>query len=544
MDHLDHRRQISTLLAWCALNGLEIDSRLKLDWDPKTGIAVYSKGSNIPPNTKLVRIPRHAVLSTKSCTLSEHMSSTPYGLGAQLALSLALYAEILKGKFSRWFGYLQSLPYTDVDIPVFWDLEMEIGPGSRRLEDGREALKWLRGTEVWKILQKRSENNRNLIEELNDYYHETAETLILRHRDKILSQFPVTPTLHGFHRAYALVSSRAFIVDAYHGLCMVPIADAFNHESPNHVHLESDYYVCPECGSLHECVHDWDNPPTVLGIDSINTAHKAVAIADDELESDLFMVSVTAVPSGVEVFNTYGETLTNAQLLTQYGFILEANDNDTLTWDIYQLLHDHASGGEQRSVVDIGALWKQLCPSDWSIVSRSGLVYFANADMNVITSPLTLNGDGKISHQMWLIVSLHALHRVGKSFRNETVPTLSRLRNLLSTQMILEVHLERDETEGQVAGPIDSYDFDTKLLKELEELCQLMIHLCADRKAKTAFSGTIPEVGEYFDTLSHEKPRTRMAVSLVLNELSLLDSCQIMWTGLLGMVRRVGEWVP
>ncbi|KIL60477.1 hypothetical protein M378DRAFT_918024 [Amanita muscaria Koide BX008] len=77
---MDHRRQISTLLAWCALNGLEIDSRLKLDWDPKTGIAVYSKGSIIPLNTKcehlvppLAPARRFTVLSsgshTKTCCI-------------------------------------------------------------------------------------------------------------------------------------------------------------------------------------------------------------------------------------------------------------------------------------------------------------------------------------------------------------------------------------------------------------------------------------------------------------------------------------------
>jgi hypothetical protein len=32
-------------------------------------------------------------------------------------------------------------------------------------------------------------------------------------------------TLGGFFRAYSLVSSRAFLIDAYHGLAMVPIAD-------------------------------------------------------------------------------------------------------------------------------------------------------------------------------------------------------------------------------------------------------------------------------------------------------------------------------
>jgi hypothetical protein len=33
-----------------------------------------------------------------------------------------------------------------------------------------------------------------------------------------------------------------------------------------------------------------------------------------------------------EVFNTYGARLTNAELLVRYGFVLDANDNDILTW--------------------------------------------------------------------------------------------------------------------------------------------------------------------------------------------------------------------
>lgn len=36
----------------------------------------------------------------------------------------------------------------------------------------------------------------------------------------------VEPSLPGFCHAYSLVSSRAFLADAYHGLAMVPVADA------------------------------------------------------------------------------------------------------------------------------------------------------------------------------------------------------------------------------------------------------------------------------------------------------------------------------
>jgi hypothetical protein len=44
----------------------------------------------------------------------------------------------------------------------------------------------------------------------------------------ILAEHPYLSqtTLSRFCDAYALVSSRAFIVDGYHGLAMVPIADA------------------------------------------------------------------------------------------------------------------------------------------------------------------------------------------------------------------------------------------------------------------------------------------------------------------------------
>jgi hypothetical protein len=62
--------------------------------------------------------------------------------------------------------------------------------------------------------------------------------------------------VEGFLRAYSFMSSRAFVVDAYHGLSMVPIADAlvffrllvpnnfskqcafctFNHVNENHAH--------------------------------------------------------------------------------------------------------------------------------------------------------------------------------------------------------------------------------------------------------------------------------------------------------------------
>jgi len=50
------------------------------------------------------------------------------------------------------------------------------------------------------------------------FYYSVAEPLLERAR--------LSPSEKGFRHAYALVSSRSFMVDAYHGLAMVPIADA------------------------------------------------------------------------------------------------------------------------------------------------------------------------------------------------------------------------------------------------------------------------------------------------------------------------------
>ena len=62
---------------------------------------------------------------------------------------------------------------------------------------------------------------------ISTYYHQVAVPLLLDHLD--LWRGPMSnrePSLYGFYRSFSLVSSRAFLVDAYHGLSMVPIADA------------------------------------------------------------------------------------------------------------------------------------------------------------------------------------------------------------------------------------------------------------------------------------------------------------------------------
>jgi hypothetical protein len=146
-----------------------------------------------------------------------------------------------------------------VDIALFWSsdvydssfeqTEKETQSGAASLDmspheqDFKEAQAWLRGTELERQIQGLDHSGVSLLvgssnsdaeiridvlpfygtgqltqEAVRHYYVDVAEPL--------LTDCYLPTSLQGFYRAYSLVSSRAFHVDAFHGLAMVPIADA------------------------------------------------------------------------------------------------------------------------------------------------------------------------------------------------------------------------------------------------------------------------------------------------------------------------------
>ena len=134
----------------------------------------------------------------------------------------------LLGTDSRWHGYLQSLPATTVPIARLWG-----HPSGFDDQDAVDAARWLNGTEVQRELQdedgalltvcfhRRVANGLRSTksqDEIDNFYQAEARLLI--------ESVNLRPTLAGFLHAYSLVCSRAFLVDAYHGLSMVPVADA------------------------------------------------------------------------------------------------------------------------------------------------------------------------------------------------------------------------------------------------------------------------------------------------------------------------------
>ncbi|KAJ3880005.1 hypothetical protein F5051DRAFT_483120 [Lentinula edodes] len=489
---MEHR--ITTLLNWCTTINIEIDERLQIVPDA-AGLTVYSSATPIEPLQTLVKIPRTAVLSAKSCSASQFIESSPYGLEAQLALSLALLVEIERGTSSRWYGYLQSLPDTVVSLPVFWGLEFEEGT-LEDIEDGKDALKWLKGTEVEKLLV--GSDGTPLIDSLRKYFHEIVTPTMARLSSESL------PSFHHFCRAYSLASSRAFLVDAYHGLSMVPIADAFNHTDEYHVHLETEYEVCPECGSLQQCLHDRDIEPTL--------GHPTSGFQQIEKDNTYDMVSNAAITPHSEVFNTYGETLSNAQLLTRYGFILDVNENDNVSWELESLIHflEESKPSKSRgSCTPLELPWNTLVKSfDVDVFSNSELIF------KPAEAAYCINCEGKVSWQFWLVVVFH------------------QCASLVPAEEILSISMElgRYQTSREIQNlgvsvTIGATTRHNYLLPSLAQKTACMIRdLCQQRKTYLGDGRDQEGLGNLVDELDSSQSRTKLALLQVMTEISILNS--------------------
>ncbi|KAF8911619.1 hypothetical protein CPB84DRAFT_1762387 [Gymnopilus junonius] len=447
--------QVNVLLEWCAANCIFIDPhmRIALDVDEDEGgrgcLGVYSTEKFIPPNYTLVRIPKDAVLSVRSCSLSGYIPFSPYGLEAQLALSLALYAEILRETQSRWFGYLQSLPAGLVDLPMF-------------------------------DLNSRSEDGLTTLEEINRFYHDFAEPLLLQHM--ALWQYGSTtssiPTLNGFYRAFSLVHRALSSVDAYHGLSMVPIADW-----ENHVHLESDYNVCPECGSLEECPHDAEESSEG------RTAPK----------SKIRMLIMICLRYDFQyIWGRLDERPSCSTSMVSF-------------WTCFYLRMPL-----KRIKREVFSLFRDILPClnrDHHVFDQSRLIYYGGPS----DRQFYLNDEGSLSHQLWSIFFVTSVHR------QQLFPTRVDLRQtlqaVLNHQLTLETSLlgDQDESENAPSHQITFNHPDTRIIEVLLEIGQMSMALCSHLDSE------LHGLWNAMEEISDNAVRTELALSLLMSERSILD---------------------
>lgn len=268
---------------------------------------------------------------------------------------------------------------------------------------------------------------------------------------------------------------------------MVPLADLFDHDDSTHqVQLNVDEWVCGVCGKLWECEHD----------DEIGTGGHGKAklnqVAEEE-EQTVEMVTARPILPGDGVYNTYG-SLSNAALLSSYGFILDSNDNDRITFDWEDVVEK-----KQEEQIRLQEVWTEVL-HQW--VSEEGNVD-DNGDENqdeedlveplsislswtkqfassrptkyASSSPLYINSDAQISLPLFILLGISAIPL-------ETVITTDTIRLLRSVLL---------HTSSQPSTTTDSN------LKNA--ISQSLLNLLSRRRNKTRLP---VETGEEIFTLS------------------------------------------
>ncbi|KAI0255800.1 hypothetical protein BJV78DRAFT_573877 [Lactifluus subvellereus] len=400
--------------------------------------------------------------------------------------------------------------------------------------DAVEAKRWLNGTEAEGHLFLPGPPRTSLLDEITSFYYCVAAPL--------LERAGVSPSEKGFRHAYALVSSRAFMVDAYHGLAMVPIADAFNHAQDNSIHLESDYGVCPSCGSLSECPHDAD------AREDVTEPAPYTDTADSENTCE--MVVNAAIAPGEEVFNTYGARLSNAELLVRYGFVLDANDNDILTWTIEEIwgAAGAALADSQPRRWDNEASYG-VCMEilrDWQYDAGWAESELVNdTELFGDRNPLYMTADGVLSLKLWLAIALATLQR------QVTNLDVAETRQLLGRMAWAQTQLERGQALARSEGNNDAYKALDRLVRTIGELCarrlDRIFHLDVQQQDDRWLGLHSAVVGKFIDDLDTAQQKTRLAVTLALGEISIIESCVAGWDELDGyyLVRdRIGTVEP
>ena len=182
------------------------------------------------------------------------------------------------------------------------------------------------------------------------------------------------------------------------------------------------------------------------------------------------VVNAAVAPDG-EVFNTYGAKLTNAGLLVRYGFMLDTNDNDIVTWTIEEVWD--AAGAAltdfppRRWNDDAGYATCMEILRDWGYYAGWG-------DSDLVTDTesgenrnlLYMTADGVLSHKLWLAIALAALRGQGMTIEN------LRIRRLMARMAWIQIKMEQGQTRARNEG-CDKDDDDDD---EVYEVRASMIH--------------------------------------------------------------------
>ncbi len=204
------------------------------------------------------------------------------------------------------------------------------------------------------------------------------------------------------------------------------------------------------CGSFSQCAHDDDKDEDIPDVSDPGDLTRGVAANNDPDTCD--MVSNRPIEPRCQIFNTYGETLTTAQLLARYGFALDGNDNDVVSWELSELETPQNMDRDffMWLVDQVIRIWPRF--TGWR---ESHLVYqpttafgAGKLEGSVRHRPiLCVNSDAKISHHLWIYCALLATaNELG--YLLEVDEMLEFLDRVATSQIYRETNAGGSEEEG------------------------------------------------------------------------------------------------
>ncbi|CAM9695350.1 unnamed protein product [Lampetra planeri] len=302
--------------SWCSSVNLELSPKVVLSEDGLVDRYGLQAVENISEGEVLFSVPRDALLSSMTTSISQVLEKEAASLKSQsgwVALIVALMYEFTCPN-SRWKPYLALCPEPDqLDLPMFWP------------EEERKRL--LRGTGVPEAVHLDLEN-------IELEFNSVVQPFLAAHPTLFDSK---QHTLNLYKRMVAFVMAYSFQEPLEeededekdpNPPIMVPMADILNHVSNHNANLE----FTKDC---------------------------------------LKMISTRPIAKGEEVYNTYGD-LANWQLLHMYGFVEPhpANNNDAAEIQMTTLYKAalQVFGESRKQLVE--KKWKVLC--DMLLVGEEG----------------------------------------------------------------------------------------------------------------------------------------------------------------------------
>lgn len=260
------------------------------------------------------------------------------------------------------------------------------------------------------------------------------------------------------------------------------------------------------------------------------------------------MVTNTPVLPNSEIYNTYGHRLGNASLLARYGFALEGNEHDIVSWELS--IHDLLRTNEPLplSPDEFTLLFRKLAKL-WarSLSSIAGdnstLVYrpvVPDGEEPTYTgwqSHLCINSEAQVSVHLWLYAALRAVIAMkdkgpvhsGDSETwsvGEVVPLLGRA---MDAQVGIEkfMHATDETTDGEEMA----VDIDVLPKRILGQIAATVCMLCTQRISRLGKQPALSTagLGDYLDSLPTTREKTRLALAEVITERTILESCHAVW---------------